>query len=423
MTSDRERVVVRRRFVRERDDTDSERPLARCLRWVAEEEARTVSSSSSPLNNLVLAHETKDTLREYEAVSELELRRWALTPGVARHTHEVLAWPTKLYGDVDVALPADGVEQRFERALAALVSAAEQRLGVVCERAVVLDASSTAKFSRHFIVEMRDATSRRVRRFATPVECGAFVRSVRPAAALCDMAVYRPNNCLRVYGSTKLADARRCFVPLGDDVAVAPERLDWATLERSLVTWPRVADDDGVLHVERSSSPSLKRSSGASRARSLASSTTSCDGATDIVERLSAAITLIAEVDIVGVKRSNKTGYLLLASTSLQCAIKGAEHGSNTIYFVVDEQRRRYKQLCHSRKCSKSGVVWSTYGDSSEARASSAPPPPPRKRACTPDAVTSYPQRVCNDFLALMAIDGGDESDGERDRLRASAPV
>jgi hypothetical protein len=392
-------------------DDGQGRPLDRCLRWTAAQDQA----------YMVLAHEDRTTVRCYQAMDADELRVWATTTSAAhRHAHEVISWPTKLYGDVDLE-PGAASEEQFRVALDALIKAAELRFDVVCDEPVVLDASSSTKFSRHFIVDMRrrDGDGQSVR-FATPLDCGSFVRSVDASKGVCDMAVYRRNNCMRVYGSTKCDAPDRPFRPIGVDSSRTT--IEWSLFERSLVSWPRVTDSRRLLVVAEGvrAPASAATAEPKHRPQRLQSGGGGIDDALQMISR----IDCIREAGIMSVKRSERSGMYFVNTRSKHCAKKGSAHRSSTIYFLVDLTARRYKQLCHSGHCPSPYVAWqsvdSKFGivpveemaSTSSSSDTSSISQPVLKRPRTPNA--SYPDDIRRSFLALSSSSVADSSDASR---------
>jgi len=388
------RTTTSRMFVA--DNETAQRPLDRALRWASAQSEAFV----------VLAHEDETTRRCYQALSGEELRRWAHeTPAAERHAHEVIAWPTKLYGDVDLE-QSSGADATFWRCVTALVRAAEQRFDVVCDQPVVLDSSSDTKFSRHFVVEMRRRSSRESVRFATGADCGRFVESIGEATGVCDRAVYRRNNCLRVYGSTKLSDPTRAFRPLG----VGAQHIEWDLFERSLVAWPRMTDSRRML-VVRPNGDRMPTTTPTREKRTPSGAAIVAEpGAYEAIREVDA----MCQASIVSIKRSQSSGFFLVNTRSRHCAQKGAEHRSNTIYFLVDLQRRRYQQRCHSPHCTGQRVEWTPFDDGPQPTLARVEvvAEPALKRPRTP--TRTYPDDIRQSFLALSSSSVADSSESSR---------
>jgi len=396
-SSSSQSLVQSKRFRRECSDSENgtEQPLARCLHWI-----RTGGRGGSPPRVFVaLAHETAHNNREYEALSESALRRWAEMPQLERHAHEVIWTSTKLYADVDVDWQLNpNAEAMFTAFVDVLVAAAAERFSVECD-VLVLDASvAGVKFSRHLVVTMRRRSDGAYAAFETSRHCGAFIRLVECAhgfdrsnivaaggstssgGPLCDPAVYRSNNCLRMYGSDKPGQDRP-FVPLNVvDRRARRDTLDYDVLERSLVTYPRVTDAHALLRVtdDELAAPPLSRSATASRENSRkrkspssSSSSNFTQPVTSSVEHVINAIAPIVGADIRSSSLSDDGAVAIVRCKSRACAHRagGGEHRSNSIYFVVDLARARYKQQCYSQKCRRP-TSWTPFPD--DARSLSA---------------------------------------------------
>jgi len=314
-----------RRFVAGDEDAP-EGPLRAALDWA--------HAGERPF--LVLAHETERTVREYEALDETELARWAREPSFERHAHEVVAAPAKLYADFDHASLA-----AIERLTLALEASARERFDVVTTR-IELDASRGAKTSRHLVLDMHNRGGNAVR-FATNEHVGAFIADVARKHGLehiVDVAVYRRNNCVRTYGSSKRDDPTRPFtlvgVPLRRDGT-----LEYATLASSLITWPRAPSDvlvrvDIVARVPRA----MKRAHSAT-----------------ITDAFETTVPEMAAAGVRTIERTSPTSFIVKC-TSRVCERAGREHKSNTIYFIVNLDRRQYAQGCYSPHCSTLAYRW-----------------------------------------------------------------
>ena len=382
------RLYRKRRFAPQLGGDSTVGPLERCLAWArGEGRVQRVHYSDGEavdyeLDFLVLAHETEDTKREYEALDAVELERWARAPAAERHAHEVVWTSTKLYVDIDMqwAPNADKVRTISERFTDVLVRAVSERYNVAAN-IVVLDSSiADVKLSRHIIVDMhqRDGDGTPMR-FASHEHCGAFVREVvercgfadvnarddgAPPTPLVDYSIYSRNSCLRTLGSTKLDDETRPLTMLVDSVgdlsaslSTASSRprnvVDFRQLERSLVTWPRVTDESAMLRadtVDASTSRRLMK-----RPRTPTSSTPPPDEVTAII----AATIDGARGCIRSVKRgASDPNTLLVSCTSRACTLAGRQHRSSPIFFLVDVERGTWARGCHSPKCKPVRYVW-----------------------------------------------------------------
>lgn len=367
----RQSLVVSKTFRREEGD---EKPLERCLKW------RNEARREHQQDFLVVSHELSVHNREYMAMSYDEMCRWASLSLTERHFHEVIIGPTKLYADVDMVASGD-CEELYQRLIEALVTEASERFGVSCD-VLTLDSSNSTKFSRHLVVEMQRQGSRV--RFASSLDCGMFVRQVQSKYALdkvnvngtplCDPHVYRRNNSFRMYGSTKSNDESRPMVVMGGSLE---KSLNIETLCHSLVTWPRVGDETHLIHIDspltsRSSSPPTTK-----RSRSSSPGSIEVDGA---VEEFVRSLEPLSSAPILSIRRSDTTNLLLVRVDSRACAQRGREHRSNSIYYLVDDRRLRYKQLCYSPHCDNSRAKWVSLDGVRPPDVEASPP----KRACTP---------------------------------------
>jgi hypothetical protein len=404
------------------------RPLEACLAWVADHRVQYMRSALDrerverhELAFTVLAHETTSgTKREFEAFDGRELARWARTPCAERHAHEVLVGPCKAYVDIELpwatnvdAIAAD-VADRFADALVAELG---RRFPNVHTTLVVLDASrSGVKFSRHYIVDMASAVDGQPVRFASREHVKAFVASVVRAervdeavvsadgtsrSPLVDYAVYDRNSTLRTLGSTKPTELDRplTLLRLGDDAASAAARATAATerrdvlvysfFEASLVTWPHLAAGTEATHVLRIDGvaddvPFVVRSK-----RSRDGDDDDDDDAGDLLAAVRAAIVEYGAV-VTAVRRIDDSSLLRATTSSHECAFKGAAHGSNCIYLLVDAARGRYTQRCFSPKCAGARGAWTTLERAAAvlllpfASAEDVSTPPPLARSAPP---------------------------------------
>jgi len=350
-----DRVYHSRRFVPEFESDTG--PLDACLAWVA---------SEAPRSFLVLAHETPHTRREYEALDAEAVARYARTPNAARHAHEVVIGPPKLYADLDAGPDA---EAACDALAAALCAAVESQFDVRAKM-LVLDASRPGeKVSRHLIVALTHRADGTPARFASNEHVGAFVAAI-DTAALADQAVYRHRGCMRLYGSTKLDTPGFPFLPLAAPRRAVASTLEAETWQQSLITWPPVAEDDArLLRVDlmpRTKRPRFAGTASMAAGHDPALLATICAQAPAIAgaQPHSAAV--------------SASGLVIVATSSRACVLAGRTHRSNTVYFMVDAARGRWAHRCHSPHCKSLPFTWHALADSD---ALTAYVPPTDRRA------------------------------------------
>lgn len=348
-----------------------EGPLDQCMTWVAAQDRSFV----------VLAHETPaewsrpgepiKITRRYEALDAGQgLAMWASTPMPVRHAHEVICpGPVHLYADIDVDAsdPVRSKANLFCQTLVAeLCAAAARQFAVTCD-IVQLD-SSQAKFSRHLIGHMRNAVTGRPVAFASAADCGAFVASVQQniglgaclaggTRSLCDMAVYRRRGTLRLYGSSKYGEKR--WLRVWQDGASLPlptdGRLPLATLRQTLISVP-AGTVDQLLDVVGGGDATPNTNKVPARTPTL--SCRSPAAAADLLAAVQVELPSVADAGVhdVGLMDS---GMIRLKCQSRVCERKGGDHRSNTIYFLLDGRRRRFRQFCWSPSCvSRPATPW-----------------------------------------------------------------
>ena len=418
------RLYRKRRFVPSFDQRT--RPLDACLEWVTGEGAiqvvRSNDLTASPVRHelefVVLSHETDDTLREFEAYDAVELARWARTPAAERHAHEVVWTTTKAYVDIDmawapnVATIESGVISAF---IDILREALEERFDVTTQL-VVLDATRpNVKLSRHIIIDMHRRSDGKPVRFASSQHCGAFIFGVEASAGfaainrkddgtlvpLIDHGIYGNRRTLRTLGSTKPKETDRPLTLLVDTVAgsIAPPRarnvLDLQQFERSLVTWPRVTNDDQLLRVDYAVR--------AKRARTASSSPTSPPS--NVMQRLVEQAIADVRGHVCSVRQDRA---LLMVNTTLHyCPVARRDHKSNTAYFLIDIPRGRYSRRCHDPECRRAGSLsWVTLDAANAAalRSSCSSDDADERRVMTSSAPPRLEGSNVNYASALAAI-------------------
>lgn len=344
------RIYHSRRFAR---TDDEQTPLISCLQW---------AQSQAAIDFLIVAHQTSEHAREYEAMDETALRQWAREPIHRRLVHEVIIGPTKLFGDIDMNREAnsDHAERTCDRFVDILAAEARKRFGVETS-VLILDASRPAKVSRHFIIDM---TKNSIPvRFATTEECGAFIKEVEVAndfahvnrkedgttTSLCDYAIYRRNGTLRMYGSSQLSgQIEHALWPLG-----VPRHsrgvLSYTTLLQSLVAWPHVSTAQ-LLHVD------VPRSQ--KRPRTLYTPINSPD-----VSNMVADVPPLATLTVRNVSVGDN-GVLFVNCLSSACPLARRTHRNSTIFIVIDPNRRRWAYGCHSPHCKPNRFEWHVFSHS-----------------------------------------------------------
>jgi len=412
MSHQRVKIVRAKLFEREYHDEDNDRfaaPLTRCITWVkADEQAQQVF--------VILSHQRTEHARAYEAIDEIQLRRWATTPNNERLAHEIIWTSTKLYIDIDAEWNLNpDVEQQTEILIKNVIDEAMRRFNVTCDT-VILDASvPNIKFSRHIIITMRsndDDDDGQQRNFATAQHCGAFVIGVERRTGfdailkkreknntlrnvpLCDHGVYGRRQSLRIYGSDKL-NAQRPLTVLGKKHSNV---LDYDILVRSLVTLPRITDENAFLRVsddemEIGNARSMSRKRMHSSLTSLSQSSSGRSSMSSSSQRSSPFLfapssdimCLIESIDVIvqaGVRtiRSNEDGSMVVVDCrSRYCERLRRDHKSHTAYYVVNTRRKTYSRRCHDPECHPITSRWVSFGESEnggdgEERPASAPP-------------------------------------------------
>jgi len=353
-------------------------PMAAAIAWAA---------AAAPEPALVLAHELSACSREYEALTAEALSRWAREPFATRLAHEVIVdgTPAKLFVDVDLPLAvgasaagaaarADVVAERLEAALRARFGAL-----IVATDVLVLDASAPGvKVSRHIVIEATGVRGEPVR-FANAAHVGAFVRTVERAnsvefADMIDYGVYTRNHCFRTYGSTKADAPDRVLRLLGAEART--RTLDLATLERSLVTWPRVREPT-LLYLDDAE---LSAAAVGAKRRRPSAAAPPPPPRLDIADLAALLAPAIGGVRVRSLRVADAR-TVFVDTYERECPHKGAEHGSSTAYFVVDALGARVMRLCRSPKCADMPRTWTPLEDATAAamRARIGTPSPVRR--------------------------------------------
>lgn len=401
------------------NETDtSNGPLQTCLDWV-----RTVGATQYVLEDdddettlmrydvdfIVVAHEvlgsTKKSM-EYEAFSGDELARWARTPSFQRHAHEVIWTPTKLYAELDMycidTFDAPALAAEFTRALE---TAVRDRFPAVARTAtLVLDASRPGeKVSRHVVIDMYDATERPVR-FTSSEHCRAFVAEVEhkyafhernrakngDATTVADYGVYSRTGKtanLRMYGSTKTEFGNSFpLLPLGSTSDSVTRRgvLSVSTLERSLVTWPRVTEPGQLLVMDTVTLARTLVMPGSRHTRTRAHAELT-GGEMDRLRHVLAATLPCASITRIA-RAPDKDHVFYVSTNERYCPCKGDTHHSSRQKFLVNARTMQYTQRCWSPKCRTQPYTWHALDDAAVAALTPLVRAPPIVRELTRSA-------------------------------------
>lgn len=321
------------------------RPLDECLQWIKTREEEDASESADDAF-VVLGHaRTKangKTFFEYQALNGHELYRWARTPQPQRKCHEIIHDVCKPFFEVDVPtkwMPAASAAALVQTLIAEVV---HQLSGFDVEvEALTLDASRADKFSQHVIFNcLADDGVPAV--FENAEACAVFMRhqlerlglaTAVNGEPLIDLAVYTLNHPLRTYGSVK-EDGRFPLLPVG---TAATNTLDVALVKKCFITGP--FPPNVVIFDVRDAAEHRP----AKRVRLVN------DAAID-VRGLIEEIPEIGKHSTLRVQALSKH-IVRVTTTTRMCPFKGGAHHSNTIYFIIHIDSKRYQMRCWSPHC------------------------------------------------------------------------